>query len=563
MTPLERYKDWLAKLPQEEEMRQELLEIEGKEEEIADRFYQDLDFGTAGLRGICAAGSNRMNRYTVSRAVQGITDYLLETGENPLRGAVIAYDCRYHSKEFSFLAARILLASGFRVYLFPDMRPTPELSFAIRKLRAVCGINMTASHNPKEYNGLKVYYQDGAQIFGEVAEGMAKEIKERDLFSPIREMDFKEAQEKRLLIFPTDAIDEEYLSYVKKQSVRDGEEIDPSVSVVYTPLNGAGSTFVKKVLCKRGFSSLHIVKEQEEPDPEFTTVGYPNPEDPKAFLLAEKLGRETGAELLIATDPDSDRMAVEIQEEDGSYRFLNGNQTGAMLIAYMAQGRKEKGLFPEKGAMVQSIVTGGMGSAIGQAYGLHVYYALTGFKNICSRIPQMEARGETFFFGYEESIGCAPAAEVRDKDGVCSAMLMAEMAAWCKKNGRHLRDYLEELYREYGYFAESQYSMILKGIPGKERISRIMQAFREQKQVAFGDFAVEKKTDYAEQVEDLPRSDVLRFDLTDGSWFALRPSGTEPKLKFYFYAKKDSRQESERTVHSLREQVLKLAENIA
>lgn len=256
-------------------------------------------------------------------------------------------------------------------------------------------------------------------------------------------------------------------------------------------------------------------------------------------------------------------MAVEIQEEDGSYRFLNGNQTGAMLIAYMAQGRKEKGLFPEKGAMVQSIVTGGMGSAIGQAYGLHVYYALTGFKNICSRIPQMEARGETFFFGYEESIGCAPAAEVRDKDGVCSAMLMAEMAAWCKKNGRHLRDYLEELYREYGYFSESQYSMILKGIPGKERISRIMQAFREQKQVAFGDFAVEKKTDYAEQVEDLPRSDVLRFDLIDGSWFALRPSGTEPKLKFYFYTKKDSRQESERTVHSLQEQVLKLAENIA
>ena len=414
------------------------------------------------------------------------------------------------------------------------MRPTPELSFAIRKLGCISGVNMTASHNPKEYNGYKVYWSDGAQISGEVSDGMLSEIQKLDFFDDFKRLPLAEAKEKGLVVMLGEEMDREYLDYVKGMSQHGDEELDKSVSIVYTPLNGAGAVPVRTVLTEMGFTNFHIVPEQEMPDPEFTTVGYPNPEDPKGFELAEKLGKEVKADVLIATDLDSDRMAIEVPGEDGEYHFLNGNQTGAMLIAYMAEGMKENGKLPEKAALIKSIVTGDMGAAIAKSYRIEVFQTLTGFKNICGKIHDVNEKGYSYFFGYEESIGCAPGEAVRDKDGVCCAMLIAEMAAYYKKKGMSLPQALEELYKKYGYFSEEQVSLVRKGVEGAALIGRIMDAFRDGKPQAFGDFKVQKTTDYLHGYEDIPASNVLKFDLAPGVWFAMRPSGTEPKIKFYY-----------------------------
>ncbi len=536
MNANELYELWLEKLPENDPMKKELEEIRGNDAEITDRFYQEIVFGTAGLRGICAAGTNRMNTLTVGRATQGIADYINESGADVSRGVVIAYDCRYHSKEFSELVAEILAGNGIHAYLFPSMRPTPELSFALRKLNCISGINMTASHNPKEYNGYKVYWEDGAQISGAVSDGMLSKIQALDLFGDFKRLPLTEAVEKGLITMLGEDMDEQYLSYVLSMSQRPDEQLDKSVRVVYTPLNGAGSIPVRTVLERKGFTDFFIVPEQAEPDPEFTTVGYPNPEDPKGFALAEKLGYEKNADVLIATDPDSDRMAIEILGKDGKYHPLNGNQTGAMIIAYMARSMKENGRLADNAAMIKSIVTGDMGAVICRDYGIRVYEALTGFKNICGRIPQVNADGYTYFFGYEESIGCAPGEPVRDKDGVCAAMLVTEMAAFYKKNGMTMEDGLNELYEKYGYFAEDQVSLVLKGVEGSERIGRIMDVFRGEKHEKFGSFDVEETIDYINGYKDIPASNVLKYQMADGSWFAMRPSGTEPKIKFYYYA---------------------------
>lgn len=549
------YQRWLEKLQDGDPLKEELLAIRDDEKEIHERFYQEIVFGTAGLRGICGAGTNRMNVLTVGRATQGIAKFILASGEDPMKGVAIAYDCRYHSQEFSELVAQIMAGNGIRAFLFPEMRPTPELSFAIRKLGCVSGVNMTASHNPKEYNGYKVYWSDGAQIAGEVSDGMLAEIQKLDFFDPFPVMPLEEAREKGLVVMIGEDMDRAYLDYVKGMSQRGPEELDRSVSIVYTPLNGAGSVPVRTVLSEMGYTNFHIVPEQEMPDPEFTTVGYPNPEDPKGFALAEKLGKEVGAEVLIATDPDSDRMAVEIPTGDGEYHFLNGNQTGALLIHYMAESKKAAGTLPQKAALIKSIVTGDLGAAIAKSYGIRVYEALTGFKNICGRIPDLRRDGCEYFFGYEESIGSAPGEEVRDKDGVCSAMLVAEMAAYYKKNGMTMEDALNALYDKYGYYSESQISLIRKGSEGAALIGRIMDAFRDGKPQAFGRFKVQKVTDYINGYEDIPASNVLRYDLGDGIWFAVRPSGTEPKIKFYYYAKADSKEKAARLVKEMEEAV--------
>ena len=530
------YETWLDRLDPSSPLHEELAAIAGDDAAITDRFYQEIVFGTAGLRGICGAGTNRMNELTVGRATQGIASYILRSGEDISRGVVIAYDCRYHSKEFSELSARILTGNGIRVFLFPSLRPTPELSYAIRKLGALAGINMTASHNPKEYNGYKVYWEDGAQISGAVSDGMLEEIQKLDLFDDFHQLSLEEAEGKGLLAMLGEDMDRSYLDYVESMAQRPDTELDKSVPVVYTPLNGAGSQPFSQVMKERGFEHFYLVPEQKDPDPEFTTVGYPNPEDPKAFFLAEKLGAETGAEVLIATDPDSDRMAIEIPDGKGGYRPLNGNQTGALLIAYMAESQSAQGKLPQKAAMIKSIVTGDFGRVICESYGIRVFEALTGFKNICGRIPQLEKEGYSYFFGYEESIGCAPGDAVRDKDGICAGMLIAEMAAWYQKQGLSLADALEQLYQKYGYFAEDQVSIVLKGQEGAARIGRIMDAFREGQPRSFGAFQVAETIDYLHGYQDIPASNVLRFTMTDGSWFALRPSGTEPKIKFYYYA---------------------------
>lgn len=555
MNARENYEVWCNRLEKEDPLYRELEEIAGNEAEITDRFYQEIVFGTAGLRGICGAGTNRMNTRTVGRATQGIANYILQSGEDPKRGVAIAYDCRYHSREFSELAAEILAGNGIHVYLFPSLRPTPELSYVIRLLGTVSGINMTASHNPKEYNGYKVYWEDGAQISGAVSDGMMAEIQKLDMFGRFQRITLERAVEQGLVTMLGEETDRKYLNYVLSLSQRKAEELDLAVPVVYTPLNGAGSIPMQQVAQERGFRNFVMVPEQKDPDPEFTTVPFPNPENPKAFALAEKLGKEREAELLIATDPDSDRMAVEIADGRGGYVPLNGNQTGAMLIAYMAEAKKEHGGLSKKSAMIKSIVTGEFGRAICEAYGIQVFETLTGFKNICGKIPELQKQGYTYFFGYEESIGCAPGEEVRDKDGIAAGMLMMEMAAYYRKKGQSLREVLEGLYERYGYFAEKQVSMVLQGKEGQERIGRIMDAFRKEKPVGFGAFRIEQTIDFAHGWEDIPAQNALEFRMTDGSWFAMRPSGTEPKLKFYYYTWMAGRAEAMERAEALAEAV--------
>lgn len=559
MTAAEGYEYWLKNLEKSDSMYQELESIRNDAEEITDRFYQDIVFGTAGLRGICGAGRNRMNVLTVGRATRGIAEYILSSGEDPKRGVVIAYDCRYHSKEFSELAAEILTGKGIRVYLFPSLRPTPELSYAIRMLGAVSGINMTASHNPKEYNGYKVYWKDGAQISGEISDGMLQKIEALDFFDSFSRLPLKEAEERGLLTMLGEEMDRSYLDYVKSLAQRDGDSLDKSVAIVYTPLNGAGSLPMEQLAKERGFTNFVLLPEQKDPDPDFSTVPYPNPEDPSAFAYSEKLGKEKGAEVLIATDPDADRMAIELSDGKGGYLFLNGNKTGALLIAYLAEARKEKGLLTEKEVMIKSIVTGDFGRAICEKNGIEVFESLTGFKNICGRIPELEEKGYQYFFGYEESIGCAAGEKVRDKDGISAAMLVMEMAAWLKKQKKSILDYLEELYQTYGYYEEGQVSLVLKGKEGQEQIGRIMEAFR-QTEKKIGSLEIEQLIDYQNGYEDIPPQNALKFLLTDGSWFAVRPSGTEPKIKFYYYSwDKDKKEKAQLRCRQMEEEVDRFA----
>ena len=559
---MERYQEWIERLPEDHPFHAELLSISRNDAEIKDRFYKEIEFGTAGLRGIFGAGTNRMNEFTVGRATQGIANYILNSGEDVNRGFVLAYDSRYNSREFAQLAAEILAGNGIKAYLFPSLRPTPELSFAIRSFAALGGINMTASHNPKEYNGYKVYWMDGAQISGEISDGMLKEILALDLFDNFKKIPLEEAIEERKVRMLGEEMDLAYLDYVMSMRQRSDDEIDRTIPIVYTPLNGAGSIPMQKLAADLGYENFYIVPEQKDPDPEFTTVGYPNPEDPKAFALSEELGRKVGADVLIATDPDSDRMAVEVSDGKGGYIPLNGNQTGALLIAYMARSMDEKGTLPKKAAMIKSIVTGNFGRVICENFGIRVFDALTGFKNICGVIPKAEDMGYTYFFGYEESIGCAPGVEIRDKDGICASMLIMELAAWCRKNGMTLLQYLDSLYKKYGYYAEDQVSLVLKGIEGAERIGRIMDVFRVNKPGKFGRFVVDKCTDYIEGYKDVPASNVLIYKMTDGNWFAMRPSGTEPKIKFYFYAKSDNMNESQELVRDMRTAVGEIVQSI-
>ena len=564
MNAQERYQEWLAKLPDGSDMKKELLAIEGNEAEITDRFYQEIVFGTAGLRGICGAGTNRMNELTVGRATQGLAAYIIRSGEDRSHGVAIAYDCRHHSREFSELAAQILAGNGIKTYLFPSLRPTPELSYAVRKLGCAAGINMTASHNPKEYNGYKVYWKDGAQISGGVSDGILAEIEKLSLFDQFPRLSAAEAEKQGLLCMLGEDMDRSYLDYVESMAQRGADELDLTVPIVYTPLNGAGSIPLTRVMAERGFTNFAVVPEQKDPDPDFTTVPFPNPENPKAFALAEKLGKEKGAEVLIATDPDSDRMAVMIADGDGRYTALNGNQTGAMLIAYMAEAQTEKGTLPAKAAMIKSVVTGEFGRAICEDHGIAVFETLTGFKNICGKIPEVQKEGYTYFFGYEESIGCAPGEQVRDKDGICAGMLISEMAAYYRKRGMSMGQALDALYRKYGYFADGAASIVLTGKAGQERIGRMMirlRALKDERMI--GGTGIDHVIDYLHGYADIPPQNCLRFYMTDGSWFAARPSGTEPKIKFYYYSvdqDKDVSAERVKKLQSAVEQIVNAVE---
>ena len=479
MNHLEQYQEWLDHLKDSDPLKQELYAIREDEKEIEDRFYQELRFGTAGLRGKLGAGTNRMNFLTVGKATQGIADFIVEHGREAMeKGVVITHDPRHFSREFCEYTAGILAANGIRVYTFPDLRATPELAFMIRHLGTISGINITASHNPKEYNGYKVYWEDGCQVSSEIADAMSQRIELVNPWEDIRTSSFEDGLKTGNIRILTSEYDRAYLDKIESLAIHHGDDLDLSIPLIYTPLNGCGAVPFRQMLTDRGFTDWMIVPEQEKPDPDFTTVGYPNPEDPAAFRLSEQYGRQRNAELLMATDPDADRFAIEIRNDEGEYIPLNGNQTGYLLVNYLLEGRKAAGTLPEKGAMVKSIVTSSLSEIIARAYGVEMFETLTGFKNICGKIPWLQANGYTYLFGYEESIGYSACEEIRDKDGISAGMLVAEAASYYRKQGKTLWDVLQEIYAEYGYFAEDEPNLVLEGIPGEQRITRMMKWFR-------------------------------------------------------------------------------------
>ena len=576
MDYMEKYRFWLASDAFDEETKKELQAIDGDDKEIKERFYKDLEFGTGGLRGIIGAGTNRMNKYTVGKATQGLANYILKNNPDGAKmGVAIAYDSRNMSPEFAERSALVLNANGIKAYVFDELRPTPELSYAVRALGCTAGIVVTASHNPPEYNGYKVYWADGAQVVYPKDKGIIGEVNAISDFSLIKTMDRKEAEEKGLFNVIGKEIDDGFIKAIKAQAVRP-EEIKKAedMVIVYTPLHGTGNKPVRRVLGEVGFKNVYVVPEQEKPDKNFSTVGYPNPEDPKAFTLAIELAKEKNAEIVVGTDPDADRIGVVIRDEKGNYDILTGNMTGALLTEYVLNGRKEKGLLPENAAVIKTIVTTEMVRAIAESYNAELIEVLTGFKFIGEKIKQFEEdHSHTFVFGFEESYGCLSGTYARDKDAVGAAMLVCEMAAYYKNRGMTLHDALEELYKKYGFYKEGVKSVTLKGIDGAEKIGKIMAYLRENTPEGFGGNKVITVKDYKSGVftdvatgnkseSPLPASDVLYYNLEDRAWLCVRPSGTEPKIKFYMGVKAESSDAAVAKVEAMEKSVDELLEKI-
>lgn len=576
MDYMEKYRFWLASDAFDEETKKELQAIDGDDKEIKERFYKDLEFGTGGLRGIIGAGTNRMNKYTVGKATQGLANYILKNNPDGAKmGVAIAYDSRNMSPEFAERSALVLNANGIKAYVFDELRPTPELSYAVRALGCTAGIVVTASHNPPEYNGYKVYWADGAQVVYPKDKGIIGEVNAISDFSLIKTMDRKEAEEKGLFNVIGKEIDDGFIKAIKAQAVRP-EEIKKAedMVIVYTPLHGTGNKPVRRVLDEVGFKNVYVVPEQEKPDKNFSTVGYPNPEDPKAFTLAIELAKEKNAEIVVGTDPDADRIGVVIRDEKGNYDILTGNMTGALLTEYVLNGRKEKGLLPENAAVIKTIVTTEMVRAIAESYNAELIEVLTGFKFIGEKIKQFEEdHSHTFVFGFEESYGCLSGTYARDKDAVGAAMLVCEMAAYYKNRGMTLHDALEELYKKYGFYKEGVKSVTLKGIDGAEKIGKIMAYLRENTPEGFGGNKVLTVKDYKSGVftdvatgnkseSPLPASDVLYYNLEDRAWLCVRPSGTEPKIKFYMGVKAESSDAALAKVEAMEKSVDELLEKI-
>lgn len=533
----EKYEAWLRDDSFDEATHAELLAIQGDDAEILDRFYQDLKFGTAGLRGKLGAGTNRMNLYTVAQASEGFARTIEAEGEEAKkRGIALAYDVRHMSREFAELTAEIFAAHGIHVYLHREIQPTPLLSYTIRKLHAIAGVMVTASHNPREYNGYKAYGEEGSQILDDMANRILDNIAQVTSYASIPKMPLSEGLQCRLIEYVPDEVIEEYVSDVLKLTIHDGEEVDKGVRIVYSPLNGCGNKLVRRILAQRGFEQVYVVPEQELPNSDFTTVGYPNPEDPKAFAYSIELGKRVGADLLLATDPDSDRTALEVRNKEGEYVFLNGNRIGALLVNYILTQKSAAGTLPANGAVIKSIVTGDLIKPICEKYGVEVFEVLTGFKNICAPANEWDRTGEkTYVFGFEESIGFNHGTFVRDKDAVSSAMLVAEMAGFYKKQGKTLLDVLEDLYQEYGHYDERLISIVLEGLDGQALIGRIMESFRAQGIEQIGEMKLVRTVDFDRDETGIPKSNVLKYYYDDKSWYALRPSGTEPKIKLYMY----------------------------
>lgn len=669
MTAQERYDEWIGSLREDNPIFTELRQIEGNDKEIEERFSTELTFGTAGLRGKLGAGTSRMNRITVGRATQGFSNYILkhcDENDDEEPSVVIAFDPRHFSKEFAELSAEIFAGNGIKVYTFDSIRPTPELAFLIRRLNTTAGLNITASHNPRDYNGYKVYWSDGCQISGDVSDGIAKEIDALQYFDSrigsissafkripsktIQRMPLSKAKDVGLLVYLGEKEDREYLDRIEALSIHSKEELSLDIPLVYTPLNGAGSIPFETMLRDKGFSNFHIVPEQKDPDSDFTTVGYPNPEDPKAFMLSQELGKKVGAEVLLATDPDSDRFAIEIlkntsgnstdneivsedsiyltpniKEETCEYIPLNGNQTGYLLLDYILSGdndtisatlndssldviAKESIRENEKRikAVVRSIVTSPLSNRIAASHGAVLFESLTGFKNICGTIPWLIENGFDYRFGWEESVGYAACQDIRDKDGISAGMLISEMAAFYRKKGKTLYDVLMDIYERYGYYAEDEPFIIREGLSGKKEISDMMVNLRKNPLKSVAGYDVISVTDYLENIvqeitltenlyekisgfaEDnsdlkinisektnadgaishilngpaIHKSNVLKYVLSNGTTFFVRPSGTEPKIKFYFYSEGKNLDEAKNVNEQIKNEVLERVTNI-
>ncbi len=603
MNYLEKYHFWLENEYFSDEAKEELRALEGSEEEIKDRFYKDLQFGTGGLRGKIAMGTNRMNIYTVSKATQGLADYLIEKAREQKdsqqylnRGVVIAYDCRHKSREFAETIALVLNASNIKTYLFEDVRPTPELSFAVSHLHAIAGIVVTASHNPPEYNGYKVYGPDGGQIIPEIANKVIACINKIKDYSLIKKLDRPADVQKGLFTIIGSEVDEVYLRKVKELAIRDKDriEVDKSIKIVYTPLHGAGNIPIRRILKERGFTNVFVVEEQVTPDPGFSTVESPNPEYPAAFELAIKLGQKVNAEILIATDPDADRIGLAVRnpfppsslsfppsslsfprkrESSNSFTVLNGNQVGILLLHYILSSKKELNQLPPNGFIVKTVVTSDMSRVIADSFNVDTYETLTGFKFICHMEKTVqEKEGKEFLFGYEESIGYLTGDFVRDKDAVISAMLIAEMAAYYLKNGLNLLQVLENLYKKYGYYEEGQHSIYLEGQEGEKKITKIMETFRKKlpevegmEMIRIEDILLGESLDLKSKKISpltLPPSNVLKIIFSDGSWYVLRPSGTEPKIKLYLSFHAPTREEAQQRVRLVKSTILQKINSI-
>lgn len=543
----ERYSRWLRSESVDENTKKELQSL--SESEIEDRFYRDLEFGTGGLRGVMAAGTNRMNIYTVRLATQGLAKEILDCDGAAKKGVVIAFDSRNNSQIFARECAKVLCGNGIKTYLFDGLRPTPELSFAVRYLACARGIVITASHNPKEYNGYKVYGEDGAQIEPEAAKKIMSYINHTDIFEDIN---LDESEEP---VWIGEDVDNAYIDAIREQSF--GMSIPSDFKVVYTPLHGSGNILVRRVLDEIGVKNVFTVPEQELPNGDFPTVHSPNPENSEAFTIAIEYARKENADIIFGTDPDSDRIGVVVKNAQGEYMVLNGNQTGTILCEYILRNMKKNGNLPKNASVVKTIVTTEMVRAVGESYGVETIDVLTGFKFIGEQIKLFEDKGapEQFIFGLEESYGYLKGTYARDKDAVVAAMLVAEVAAECKSEGITLYERLLSLYERYGFYLEGLETKTLTGIGGRKQIDGIMHKFRTERLP----FETEVVKDYSKGIEGLPKSDVLKFFMKDIGWFAVRPSGTEPKIKFYFGVSAHSKEDAERALEKLKKSVIAFA----
>ncbi|MBM6698663.1 phospho-sugar mutase [Streptococcus alactolyticus] len=545
MSYSQNYEKWLNFEQLPDYLRQELLQMDEKTKE--DAFYTNLEFGTAGMRGYIGAGTNRINIYVVRQATEGLAKLIETKGdEAKKRGVAIAYDSRHFSPEFAFESAQVLAQHGIKSYVFESLRPTPELSFAVRHLGTFAGIMITASHNPAPFNGYKVYGEDGGQMPPADADALTDFIRTIEDPFTIALADLEESKASGLIEVIGEAVDAEYLKEVKDVNINQDliDEYGKDMKIVYTPLHGTGEMLARRALAQAGFDSVQVVEAQAVPDPDFSTVKSPNPENQEAFALAEELGRKVDADVLVATDPDADRLGVEIRQADGSYRNLSGNQIGAIIAKYILEAHKSAGTLPENAALVKSIVSTELVTKIAESYGATMFNVLTGFKFIAEKIQEFEEkRNHTYMFGFEESFGYLIKPFVRDKDAIQAVLIVAEIAAYYRSRGLTLADGIEEIYKEYGYFAEKTISVTLSGVDGAAEIKKIMDKFRNNAPVAFNETAIAKTEDFLAQTATTadgsvtalttPQSNVLKYTLADDSWIAVRPSGTEPKIKFY------------------------------